>query len=181
MFDFGPKVRLDRRDFLKIGGASAAMLGAPANLAAVNAHDAYRPSSTATDTVPAKFAPPSKYPTLAMLTRYSPQKLAFATAAGYEGVVVTTDDFFDPDKLSDSQIDEIQATSRETGARIISSNACLGLITYILMPQSGGWTKLTSFAALSSPTGLAAGFAGRSAVGCPASLSVFRPRNLPLW
>ena len=71
-------------------------------------------------------APASPYPKLAIITPYSRQKLAFATATGYEGVVVDLDEFFDPDKLSDSQIDEILATSRETGARIISIECMWG-------------------------------------------------------
>jgi len=32
-----------------------------------------------------------------MITRYSPQRLAFAAAAGYQGVVIPLDDFFDPE------------------------------------------------------------------------------------
>ena len=62
----------------------------------------------------------SKYPKLAIKTRYSPQRLAFAAAAGYEGVIVDVDDAFDPDKLSDTEIDRVLATARDAGARIIS-------------------------------------------------------------
>lgn len=123
MPDSGRKVRLDRRDFLKIGGVSAATLGASGSLAAATVHGAPASSDAAADAgpaAPAEFAAPTKYPKLAMITDYSPQKLAFATAAGYEGVVVPVSPSFDPDKLSDSQIDQILATSRETGARIIS-------------------------------------------------------------
>lgn len=126
MPEFDRSVRVDRRDFLKIGGASAATLGAPSGFAAVTLRDASVPSDGPSATVSgpgatkAEFAPPSKYPKLALISNYSPQKLAFATATGYEGVVISVDQFFDPDKLSDSQIDEILATSRETGARIIS-------------------------------------------------------------
>ena len=104
-----------RRDFLKIGGASAAALGARANLKSEGTADA---PAGAGGAVP--YPPETKFPKLAMITTYSPQKLAFAAATGYEGVVVPLDDFFDPEKLSDSQIDKILAVSRETGARIIS-------------------------------------------------------------
>jgi sugar phosphate isomerase/epimerase len=69
----------------------------------------------------------SKYPKLAMITPYSPQKLAFAAAAGYEGVVVPLDDFFDPDKLSDAQVDSIMSTSRTTRSKIISIECMWGL------------------------------------------------------
>lgn len=117
------KKELGRRHFLKIGGASAAALGAHGNLAAGEA----QPTSGAPSPAPAEFAPDTKYPKLAIITPYSREKLAFATAAGYEGVVIPLDDFFDPDKLSDTQIDQIMATSRETGARIFSIECMWGL------------------------------------------------------
>ena len=41
--------------------------------------------------------------------------------------LVSLDDKFDPDKLSDTQIDQINATSLETGARIISIECMWGL------------------------------------------------------
>ncbi len=121
------KVRVDRRDFLKIGGASAATLGASGKLAAASVECTPDGAPHATPAVPAELAPPTKYPKLAIITPYSPQKLAFATATGYEGVVVPLDDFFDPDKLSDSQIDQILVTAHETGARIISIECMWGL------------------------------------------------------
>src|SRR3989442_7665550 len=62
-----------------------------------------------------------------MITTYSPQKLALATPAGYEGVVIQLDDFFDPDKLSDAQINQVLAASRDAGARIISIECMWGL------------------------------------------------------
>jgi sugar phosphate isomerase/epimerase len=119
------KREVGRRDFLKIGGASAAALGASGSLPASEAESAA--SSSSPEPTSAGFAPDTKYPKLAIITPYSPQKLAFATAAGYEGVVVPLDDFFDPDKLSDTQIDQILATSRHTGARIISIECMWGL------------------------------------------------------
>jgi sugar phosphate isomerase/epimerase len=112
-----------RRHFLKIGGASAAALGAAGNLTAGEAE----PASRAPSPAPAEFAPETNFPQLAIITPYSREKLAFATAAGYEGVVVPLDKFFDPDKLSDTQIGQIMATSRETGARIISIECMWGL------------------------------------------------------
>ena len=115
-----------RRDFLKIGGASAAALGASGNLAA-KGEAIPTAASPASDPATAGFAPDTKYPKLAIITTYSRERLAFATAAGYEGVVVPLDEFFDPDKLSDTQIDQILATSRDTGARIISIECMWGL------------------------------------------------------
>ena len=119
--------KLPRRDFLR--GASAAALGS-GGLAAtggVGLAAASPGKSAASSPAEAGLAPDTPYPKLAILTRYSRQKLAFATATGYEGVVVALDEFFDPDKLSDSQIDEILATSRETGARIISIECMWGV------------------------------------------------------
>jgi sugar phosphate isomerase/epimerase len=115
------RARVDRRDFLKISGAST--LGASSGLARTAAAS----DSPGAGTRAAELAPATKYPKLAMITPYSPQKLAFATATGYEGVVVPLNNQFDPDKLSDSQIDRILATSRETGARIISIECMWGL------------------------------------------------------
>lgn len=128
---------VDRRDFLKVGGASAATLGASGGLAA--AADAAQPAAPEAPAA-AEFAPPSKYPKLAIITPYSRQKLAFATATGYEGVVVPLTDDFDPDKVSDSQIDQITATSRETGARIISIECMWGLNH--IHPDSGERAKV---------------------------------------
>jgi sugar phosphate isomerase/epimerase len=64
-------------------------------------------------------SPDSPYPKLSIITPYSPQKLAFAAQAGYEGVVVTPGKDFNPD-LSDSAIDRILATARGAGIRIVS-------------------------------------------------------------
>jgi sugar phosphate isomerase/epimerase len=99
---------IKRREFLKAAGASAAAITGPQGLNAV-------PGSPAAP-VPAD----TKYPKLAIKTRYSPQRLAFAASAGYEGVIVDLDNFFDPDKLSDNQIEGILATARDAGVRIIS-------------------------------------------------------------
>ena len=126
MAELGGKAAIDRRDFLRIGGASAAALGATTELAAGGASSATS-MNPATSPAAAELAPETKYPKLAIITPYSPQKLAFATATGYEGVVIPLDDFFDPDKLTDSQIDQIMAASRETGARIISIECMWGL------------------------------------------------------
>ncbi len=125
MSDSPRKREVGRRGFLKIGGASAAALGAPGGLAAAGTKPS--PALPSPESASAGFAPETKYPKLAIITPYSPQKLAFATAAGYEGVVIPLDDFFDPDKVSDTQIDQILATSRETGARIVSIECMWGL------------------------------------------------------
>lgn len=114
--------RLPRRDFLKIGGVSAAALGSGGVAAAEAAS-----GSPASASSGSSYAPETPYPKLAIITPYSRQKLAFATAAGYEGVVVPLTESFDPDKLSDSQIDEVLSTSRETGARIISIECMWGM------------------------------------------------------
>jgi len=63
--------------------------------------------------------PETPYPKLSIITPYSPQKLAFAAQAGYEGVVVTPGPDFNPN-LSDSSIDGILATARNAGIRILS-------------------------------------------------------------
>jgi sugar phosphate isomerase/epimerase len=102
----------NRRDFLKVGGTSAAALGV-AGTAAVPVQAAQAPAPQA-DT-----PPDTPYPKLSIITPYSPQKLAFAAQAGYEGVVVTPGVDFNP-TLSDSAIDQILATARNTGIRIVS-------------------------------------------------------------
>jgi len=104
------KSKFGRRDFMKAAGVSAAALGTAGSLGADTE------GSKHSDT---PLAPETKFPKLAIITEYSPQKLAFATQTGYEGVVVKTGKDFNP-HLSDSQIDKILATSRETGCRIIS-------------------------------------------------------------
>ena len=99
---------IQRRDFLKAAGVSAASMGRPL---VSNAEQ-----SSASASVPAD----TKYPKLAIKTRYSPQRLAFAASAGYEGVIVDVNEYFDPDKLTDTQIDQVLATARDAGVRIIS-------------------------------------------------------------
>src|SRR6202021_1476830 len=99
----------NRRDFLKVGGTSAAalgMAGAEAATAQEHAGQTAMPADT-------------PYPKLSIITPYSPEKLAFAAQAGYEGVVVTPGPNFNPD-LSDSAIDQILATARNAGIRIVS-------------------------------------------------------------
>jgi sugar phosphate isomerase/epimerase len=104
------KPRVGRREFIRAAGVSAAALGAGGNLGAQTEERKHAD-------VP--LAPATKYPKLAIITNYSRQKLAFATETGYEGVVVKAGKDFNP-YLGDSQIDQILATSRETGCRIIS-------------------------------------------------------------
>jgi sugar phosphate isomerase/epimerase len=99
----------NRRDFLKVGGTSAAALG----VAGTPIEAAQAPA------VQAGMPPDTPYPKLSIITPYSPQKLAFAAQAGYEGVVVTPSDDFNPN-LSDSAIDQILATARSAGIRIVS-------------------------------------------------------------
>ncbi|HZT70206.1 MAG TPA: sugar phosphate isomerase/epimerase [Terriglobia bacterium] len=105
------KSRVGRREFMMAAGASAAALGTNSSLGAQQEKGRKRQDPP--------LAPETKYPKLAIITNYSRQKLAFATQVGYEGVVVKTGKDFNP-YLSDSQIDQILATSRETGCRIIS-------------------------------------------------------------
>ena len=111
------KSRVGRRDFIKAAGVSAAALGTGGNLGA-------QTESKKHPDVP--LASATKFPKLAIITNYSPQKLAFATQTGYEGVVVKVGKDFNP-YLSDTQIDQILATSRETGCRIISVECFSGL------------------------------------------------------
>ncbi len=99
---------IQRRDFLKAAGVSAASMGKPLVSTAEQ--------SSASASVPAD----TKYPKLAIKTRYSPQRLAFAASAGYEGVIVDVNEYFDPDKLTDSQTEQVLAAARDAGVRIIS-------------------------------------------------------------
>lgn len=108
--------KLERRKFLKAAGLSAAALHAPAVLGA-RANPAGAPPDTATTT---------KYPKLSIITPYSPEKLRFAASAGYEGVVVPLTETFNPEKLSDTEIDQILATARDAGVRIISIECMWG-------------------------------------------------------
>lgn len=103
--------KVGRRDFLKVGGASAASLTTSATPKANSINSSIASSSPPPDT---------QFPKLAMITRYSPQKLAFAASAGYEGVVISSDNFFDPDKLTDHEIEQILETARQASVRIIS-------------------------------------------------------------
>lgn len=102
----------NRRDFLKASGTSAAALGV-AGSAAVPIEAAQAPAARAG--VP----PDTPYPKLSIITPYSPEKLAFAAQAGYEGVVVTPGPDFNPN-LNDSAIDQILAMARNVGIRIVS-------------------------------------------------------------
>jgi sugar phosphate isomerase/epimerase len=102
----------NRRDFLKVGGTSAAALG----MAGAETATAQTAQESAGQTAMPADTP---YPKLSIITPYSPEKLAFAAQAGYEGVVVTPGPDFNPD-LSDSAIDRILAATRNAGIRIIS-------------------------------------------------------------
>ena len=82
----------NRRDFLKAGGTSAAALGV-AGAAAVPLQAAQAPAAQAAT------PPDTPYPKLSIITPYSPQKLAFAAQAGYEGVVVTPTEDFNPSSV----------------------------------------------------------------------------------
>jgi sugar phosphate isomerase/epimerase len=106
--------KFDRRYFLKAGGVSA--LGTPMALAGG--------AGLAQESAPSTPAHEKGFPQLAIITQYSPQKLAFAASTEYQGVVITVDRFFNP-KLSDSQIDQILTTAREANIRIISIE-CMG-------------------------------------------------------
>jgi sugar phosphate isomerase/epimerase len=112
---------LNRRDFLKVGGTSAAALGVVAGTAAVPMQAAQASASQAGAASASQAGTPldTPYPKLSIITPYSPQKLAFAAQAGYEGVVITPGPDFNPN-LSDSAIDQILATARNAGIRIIS-------------------------------------------------------------
>jgi sugar phosphate isomerase/epimerase len=105
----------NRRDFLKFGGSSAAALGVTGAAPAMAAQAA---AGAQASTPPGPVAD-TPYPKLSIITPYSPQKLAFAAQAGYEGVVVTPGPEFNP-TLSDSAIDQILATARNAGIRIVS-------------------------------------------------------------
>jgi sugar phosphate isomerase/epimerase len=146
------KAIVGRRNFLMAAGASAAALGAharpaaetnpappsnplpaPLGTASPTGSDSMEmsgaqsgPSTSAGQATGKSLPANTKYPKLAMITRYSPQRLAFAAAAGYEGVVIPLDDSFDPDKLSDSQIDQILAEARNAGVRILSIECMWG-------------------------------------------------------
>jgi len=102
----------NRRDFLKVGGTSAAALGMTGAKAvtAQTAHEHAGQTAMPADT---------PYPKLSIITPYSPEKLAFAAQAGYEGVVVTPGPDFNPN-ISDSAIDRILAVARDAGIRIVS-------------------------------------------------------------
>jgi sugar phosphate isomerase/epimerase len=102
----------NRRDLLKVGGTSAAALGL-AGKAAVPMQAEQAPAANMAT------PPDTPYPKLSIITPYSPQKLAFAAQAGYEGVVVTPGKDFNPN-LSDSAVDQILATARNAGIRIVS-------------------------------------------------------------
>jgi sugar phosphate isomerase/epimerase len=112
LLNFMKKSTVLRRDFLRMGGASAALLGTSVSQTDGKESAASLPSNS--------LPPETKFPKLAMITRYSPSKLAFAASAGYEGVVISVDDSLDPDRLSDSQIQKILDTAKQAGVRVLS-------------------------------------------------------------
>lgn len=101
--------KFGRRDFLKAGGASA--LGAAVPFASEQGE--------AQESAVSMPLQEKQFPQLAIITEYSPQKLAFAAATGYQGVVVKVGRSFNS-RLSDSQIDQIVSAAREARVRIIS-------------------------------------------------------------
>jgi sugar phosphate isomerase/epimerase len=107
---------LDRRDFMKLGGMTAS-----AGALLFNA-EAGADSRTVKNALP----PETKFPKLAIISEYSAQKLEFAASAGYEGVVLKVEDSFDPDKFSDTQVDQITATARQAGVTILSLECMWG-------------------------------------------------------
>ena len=103
------KPHFGRRDFMKAASAAALSTTAAGGTA----------SAQETSGKPA-MPPATRFPKLALITNYSPAKLAFAAQTGYEGVVVKLNKDFDPD-FSDSQVDQILATVRDTGCPILST------------------------------------------------------------
>lgn len=101
--------KYDRRFFLKAGGVS--VLGTQMALAEGGAppqeSDASMPSHE------------KGFPQLAILTQYSPEKLAFAASNHYQGVFIKVDQSFNY-RMSDSQIDQALAAARQSNIRIIS-------------------------------------------------------------
>jgi sugar phosphate isomerase/epimerase len=116
------EIKLDRRDFLKVGGASA--LSAPI-LGAAGAEAAGAAPAGAQESSSESQPSARKYPHLAIITPYSPQNLAFAASAKYQGVVVPLAKDFNPN-ISDTDVDKILATARNSGVRIISIECMWG-------------------------------------------------------
>ncbi|MFN7995112.1 MAG: sugar phosphate isomerase/epimerase [Bryobacteraceae bacterium] len=68
-----------------------------------------------------------EFPKLSMITRYSPERVAFAASAGYEGVEIALDEKFDPDHLTDSQIDQAVSAARNAGIRLVGIESMFGV------------------------------------------------------
>ena len=111
-----PDSKVGRRDFFKIGGAAAVSMGTSAKLNATSG------GASAVGSVPAA----TQFPKLALITDYSPQKLQFAANTGYEGVVLPVEGAFDPDKLSDTQIDQVKSAAQQAGVSILSLECMWG-------------------------------------------------------
>ena len=107
-----------RREFLTRSGAAAFLSGAALSLDA-------QPVTAAPGDI-SQVTPNTKFPKLAIRTEYSPQKMQFAASAGYEGVIIPVEGAFDPNKLSDSQIDQVIATARQANIQIISLECMWG-------------------------------------------------------
>jgi len=107
---------LERRNFLKLGGITA-------SAGTLLLNTAGRADSLTTKP---PLSPETKFPKLAIITEYSPQKLQFAASAGYEGVVIPVEGSFDPDKFNDNQIDQISATVRQAGVTLLSLECMWG-------------------------------------------------------
>lgn len=113
--------KLDRRGFLKAGGASA--LGAP--ILGATGVEAALSSQAAQNAAPQTASTDKQFPQLAMIVPYSPQNLAFAASANYQGVVVPVGDDFNPN-VGDAAIDKIIQTAKDANIRIISIEAMGG-------------------------------------------------------
>ena len=170
----------NRRDFLKAGGTSAAALSVVAAAAVPG-------RGSAGACCAPKHTTRHALPKLSIITPYSPQKLAFAAQAGYEGVVVTPGEDFNPN-LSDSAIDQILATSRNAGIRIVSIEY-LDPATQIAMRESAPPRMPNSFAPWSFAIAWAASLSAPSAAEWPgasmedqakAYADVFNEKYLPV-
>ncbi|HKV49304.1 MAG TPA: sugar phosphate isomerase/epimerase family protein [Candidatus Acidoferrales bacterium] len=126
MTDSRLDAKLDRRGFLKAGGATAltapilGVAGAEAALASPAPQAAAAQNATAQNQAGQK-----QFPQIAMIVPYSPQNLAFASSAGYQGVVVPVGNDFNPN-IGDAAIDKIIQTARDANIRIISIEAMNG-------------------------------------------------------
>ncbi len=112
------KNSLPRRDFLRTASAAGAaglgMISEPA------AGQSTQPGAEDEVASAAEVAP--RFPQLAIRSWYSPQRLAFAREAGYQGIVAPLNQGLRPD-LNEGQIQAIKDHSTRLGVRIISLEA----------------------------------------------------------